>query len=260
MYAKPKRSLGQNFLVDKNLQKKIIESSGVNNDDIVLEIGPGRGEITRFLVEKAGRVFAVEVDKNLYSLLKDSIKSANFEVINADILKFDFEEFFVKINKKIKVIGNIPYYITTPIIEKLIGFKSGIEDIYLTVQKEFALRVVAVPGSKIYGSLSCFLQYFTEPEIMFIIPNGCFNPVPKVDSCLLHLKIRNIPKVNVNDEERLFKIIRASFNQRRKTLRNSLSGIIEEEKLNVFFEKFNISKSIRPERLSLADFATLANI
>jgi len=260
MYHKPKKSLGQNFLIDKNLQNKIVDSCGLKKSDIVLEIGPGRAEITKLLIDRVEKVFAVELDKNLHDLLKDTVKSSNFEVVNEDILKFDFENFFAKINRKIKVIANIPYYITTPIIEKLLEHKSNIEDIYLTVQKEFAMRVVAIPGSKIYGSLSCFLQYFTEPEILFFISRGCFKPVPKVDSCLLRIRIRDVPQVKVQDEEKFFKIIRSSFNQRRKILRNSLSEIVEEAKLDEFFNKYNINKSIRPERLSLADFANLANL
>ncbi|MFH1441784.1 MAG: 16S rRNA (adenine(1518)-N(6)/adenine(1519)-N(6))-dimethyltransferase RsmA [Candidatus Omnitrophota bacterium] len=261
MRVKPKKRLGQNFLIDKNIRKKIIEAAGLTHSDIVLEIGPGKGELTELAVEKASYIYAVEIDTQLSEILTESFKErANITIINQDILKFDFKEFFQNIDTKIKVIGNIPYYISTPIIEKLLNYREKIESIFITVQKEFAQRIISTGGSKKYGSLSCFLQYYTIPRIIFTISKTCFRPIPKVDSCLLKLQIRKEPAVKVKDEKLLFKIIRAVFNKRRKTLRNSLKDIIPSQKLELFFKKYPVDKNIRPESLKLQDFANLADI
>lgn len=261
MLIKPKKRLGQNFLVDKNIRGKIIEAAGLTPSDIVLEIGPGKGELTELAVEKASYIYAVEIDRGLSDMLSESFKNhTNIIIINQDILKFDFEAFFKNIDRKIKVIGNIPYYISTPIIEKLLNYREKIESIFITVQKEFAQRVISTGGSKQYGSLSCFLQYYTIPRIIFTISKTCFRPIPKVDSCLLELRARKEPAVKVKDEKFLFKIIRSVFNQRRKTLRNSLKDIIPPQKLELFFEKYSTDKNIRPENIKLEDFANLANM
>ena len=260
MYTKPKKSLGQNFLTDKNIQKKIIRACNLTLEDIILEIGAGCGALTAELARVAGKVYALEIDNRLYPILDKQLTSlSNVQLIKADILKFDIEKFLLvnKINRKIKVIGNIPYYISSPIIQHLIGYRDCIDEILITVQKEFAKRVAACPGNKDYGSFSCFVQYYLEPKIIFEIKRNSFSPAPKVDSSFLALRKRLKPRVLVNDEDALFKLIRTAFNQRRKTLRNSLEGFITQEKLELFFSQQGIDKNVRPEDLSLEQFAAL---
>lgn len=260
MRNKPKKSLGQNFLIDRNIQKKIIGHCALSSDDIVLEIGAGRGELTSQLAKIVKKVYALEIDKYLCAVLHSGLKDApNAMVLNQDILKFDLNRRFKKHKARIKVVGNIPYYISSPIIERLIRFKDKIDCAYLTVQKEFARRIVSPPGSKQYGSLSCFAQYYTEPRILFNIKKTSFSPAPKVDSSFLRLKIRKACPVKVNDEALFFRVIRTAFNYRRKTLRNSLKGVLPEGKLRDFFSTFNIDANIRPEDLALQDFARLCS-
>ncbi len=259
MRFQPKKSLGQNFLIDKNIQNKIAESLEIGQDDTVLEIGPGEGAITGLLCRKAAKVFAVEIDRNLCALLTSKFATVqNLSVINADILKFDLRS--LPPGNKLKVIGNIPYYITSPIVEHLLLYRGKIEDIYLTVQKEFAHRMAADPGSKAYGSFSCFVQYYTEPEILFLIKRNSFHPAPKVDSCFMRLKLRQEPAVKVKNEAMLFKIIRIAFQQRRKTMKNGLEELIPERNLEEFFRQYDIDPRIRAEDLSLQDFANLVNL
>ena len=259
MYSKPKKSLGQNFLFDKNIQRKICAACDLESSDIVLEIGAGRGELTRLIAEKVAKIYALEIDVSLCQILKDNVSGySNIEIINQDILRFNLRRYFK--NGGIKVIGNIPYYITTPIIERLLDFRDRIDIIFLTVQKEFAKRMTAKPGSKDYGSFSCFVKYYTEPKILFPIKRTSFFPSPKVDSSLLKLQIRPNSCLKPKEERLLFRIIRAAFNKRRKTLRNSLEGVISEDKLEEFFNRYSIDKNIRPEGLSLKDFVNLANI
>ncbi|HLD83202.1 MAG TPA: 16S rRNA (adenine(1518)-N(6)/adenine(1519)-N(6))-dimethyltransferase RsmA [Candidatus Omnitrophota bacterium] len=269
MQLKPKKRLGQNFLTDKNIQRKIIAACGLKSSDIVLEIGAGRGELTTLIAPMVKRVYALELDRGLASQLKEVFRACrNVKIITADVLKFDLKKlgdgsiFSKKIEPSpcFKVIGNIPYYITTPVIEKLIGFRDKIEAVFITIQKEVALRILSQPGSKDFGSLSCFLQYYTEPKILFPITKGCFWPQPKVNSCFLKLEIRPKPLIKVKDEALLFRIIRLAFNQRRKILRNSLSGIVSEAKLTYFFNTYKINPNTRPEGLCLEDFANLAKI
>ncbi len=261
MPVRPKKSLGQNFLVDKNIQRKIISFCGLTPSDIVLEIGAGRGELTKLVAEKVNKVYALEIDRSLCGILKENVRdNANVEVINQDILKFNLEEYLRKVEDKVKVVGNIPYYISSPVLEHLIEFRHKIGVIFITVQKEFAKRVTAKEGTKDYGSFSCFTQYYTEPKALFFIKNTSFWPPPKVDSCFLRLKVRRTPAVKVADEGEFFKVIRAAFNKRRKTLRNSLDAVLPRYKLNAFFEKYGVDANIRPEKLSLQDFANLASI
>jgi 16S rRNA (adenine1518-N6/adenine1519-N6)-dimethyltransferase len=261
MYVKPKKSLGQNFLIDKNIQNKIVNACNLESADTVLEIGAGRGELTQLIANVVHRVHALEVDHYLCSILKDNLKkNKNVNVINRDILKFNLNRYFAKSKNKIKVIGNLPYYITTPIIEHLLEYRDKIGTIFITVQREFAQRMSAHAGSKEYGSFSCFLQYYSEAKKLFVIRNTCFRPIPKVDSTLLRLDIRKEPPVKIKNEEILFKIIRAAFNKRRKTLRNSLKEVIPPRNLEKFFQKFGIDVNIRPESLTLEDFANLSNI
>ncbi|MDD5692441.1 MAG: 16S rRNA (adenine(1518)-N(6)/adenine(1519)-N(6))-dimethyltransferase RsmA [Candidatus Omnitrophica bacterium] len=262
MRLKPKKRLGQNFLKDKNIQRKIIRSCALSGEDIVLEIGAGLGDLTNQLALAAKDVYALEIDRNLIpELEKNTTSLANCRVIKADILEFDINKFIRenKITQKIKVIANIPYYISSPIIERLIQYRAGISKIFLTVQKEFGRRVAASPGGKEYGSFSCFSQYYLKPKILFEIKKNSFFPAPKVDSCFLSLEVREKPAVQVEDEEKFFKLLRAAFNQRRKTLRNSLEGIVEPESLKEFLDSAGIDVNARPEMFSLSQFADLSN-
>ncbi len=261
MHIKPKKSLGQNFLVDPNIRRKIVAACEFYPCDIILEIGSGRGELTRLIADRVSKVCALEIDPQLCRMLKDASDGlANIEIINRDILKFDLTDYFRKATqRKIKVVGNIPYYISSEIIAHLLRHRAVIDKIYLTVQKEFAARVCAKPGSKDYGAFSCFAQYYAQAKVLFHIKNTSFSPVPKVDSSFLSLAITAQPQVKVNDERLFFKVIRQSFNQRRKTLRNSLRNLAPAEKLAGFFTSRNLGSNIRPEQLSLSDFADLAN-
>ena len=259
--SRPKKSLGQSFLRDNRIIEKIIDSCQFGRHDTVLEIGPGHGELTGKILEHSGRVIVVEIDSGLCEALDKNLGSSeNLEIINRDILKFDINKYFKSCSGKIRVIGNIPYYITTPIIEHLFVYLGKIEDIFLTVQKEFARRIVSSPGSREYGSFSCFTQYHTDPRLLFYIKKGSFHPSPKVDSAFLRLKVRNKPAVEVLDEVLLFKIIRRAFNQRRKKITNSLKGIVTPQALESFFLRYGLDREVRPERLSLQDFANLANL
>jgi 16S rRNA (adenine1518-N6/adenine1519-N6)-dimethyltransferase len=260
MQHKPKKRLGQNFLVDKNLQRKIIVSCELRPCDVVLEIGSGRGELTRLIVDKVKLLYALELDKALCEVLRDEFKTLpNIKVLNFDILRLDLASYFVEPQDKIKVIGNIPYYITTPIIERLLKYRRFIDAIFLTVQKEVGRRITASAGSKEYGALSCFVQYYTEAKILFTLKNTCFSPSPKVDSCFLRLDIKKNLPLDAQKELFFFRVVRASFNQRRKTLRNSLKDIFPKEKLGLYFSKYGLDVNVRPEELSLPDFINLIN-
>lgn len=255
-----KKKLGQNFLTDKNIQSKILGSLELKTSDLILEIGAGSGEITCLLAKKAKKVYAVEIDPDLYGLLEDKVKDyANINVIKKDILKLDLQKIIAPLNQKIKVFGNIPYYISTPIIAHLLKFRKNIGIIFITVQKEFARRITASAGSKDYGSLSFFVQYYTNPKKVLAIKRSSFFPPPKVDSCLLRLEPREKLPLGTVKEKFLFKVVRAAFNQRRKTLRNSLKGLLPPKKLERFFLKYSIDKNTRPERLTRHDFINLIN-
>jgi len=261
MRVKPKKQLGQNFLFDKNIQKKIVDALELKPTDTVLEIGAGYGQITRLIAGKADSVYAVEVDKRLSEILKEEFKGyPNIKLLCEDILGLDLGKILPKKGAKVKVFGNIPYYITTPIITRLFGYRQNLEAIFIMVQKEFARRICAVPGSKDYGAFSCFVQYYGQPKIIFFIKKGAFRPSPKVDSAFIKVNVLRRPPVKLNNEGLFFKVIRASFNQRRKILKNSLQEIIAPRELEVFFSRYHINPNIRPESLSLQDFAKLANL
>lgn len=257
----PKKSLGQNFLTDQNIQKKIVKHCSLGADDIVLEIGSGTGILTKLLAQSAKKVFAFEIDAKLCAHLKEELSdNRNVKVINQDFLQADLSAIFNSSDKKAKVIGNIPYYISSPIIERLIDYRDNFDFAFLTVQREFAERVVAAHGSKDYSSLSCFVQYHMLARILFPIKRTSFYPAPKVDSCFLQLTPRKggfTPKPL--DEKLFFRIIRGAFNKRRKILKNSLEGIIPESQLERFFAKYKVSKNVRPEELSLEAFVALSN-
>ena len=262
---RPKKYRGQNFLIDNNLQRKIVGACGLTPQDTVLEIGAGRGELTRLIARQAKRVFAVEQDAYLCSLLKHNLKSIEgnagrrVRIINQDILRFNILRRFKDI-AEIKVIGNLPYNITTPIIAHLLKFYDKIGEIFITIQKEFAFRAVAAPGSVDWSAFSCFLQYHTQPAILFFIKKTCFWPRPEVDSALVRLAVRERLALEGRKQKELFKIIRFSFQQRRKTLRNALRGLVTDVRLERYFDQFGISRDIRGERLCLQDFINLVNM
>lgn len=250
---KPRKSLGQNFLVDQNIAHKIIQACKLQQSDRVLEIGPGLGQLTQRIAPLVKEVLGVELDRHLCENLEKNLKFDNIKLTCQDILQFDFRKFIFKV----KVIGNLPYYISTPIISRLLEHKEKISAIYIALQKELGERVVASPGGKEYGAFTCFVQYHTEPRILFNITKGCFRPQPKVDSVFLELKIRERPAIEVTDEDLFFKLIRQAFNQRRKTISNGLAGLFPKTDLKVILEKARINPQSRPERLSLDDFARI---
>lgn len=239
-----------------------MRACGLSEEDIILEIGAGYGNFSSQLAPRIKKLYALEIDARLYPDLEKNLSAYNnCKIIKSDILKFDMAEFLQeeKIKQKIKVIGNIPYYISSPIIERLIGHRNNIGEVFMTVQKEFGRRVCAAPGSKEYGSFSCFVQYYAGCRILFEINRRCFNPAPKVDSSFLSLEFREKPAVNVENEVLFFKLIRAAFNQRRKTLRNSLQGLFGRQELERALDSAGIDRNVRPEGLSLEQFGILCN-
>ena len=261
------KKFGQNFLIDTHVLEKIISSAGVTKEDCVLEIGPGIGTMTQYLAENARQVVAVEIDKNLIPILGETLADYdNVTIINEDILKVDIKAIAEQYNdgRPIKVVANLPYYITTPIIMGL--FESGvpIDNITVMVQKEVADRMQEGPGSKDYGALSLAVQYYAEPEIVANVPPNCFIPRPNVGSAVIRLTRHKEMPVQVKDVEHMFRIIRASFNQRRKTLQNGLNNSPEipysKEKILAAIEKMGLPATVHGEALSLAQFAELSDI
>ena len=261
------KKYGQNFLIDTHVLEKIIRESGITKDDLVLEIGPGIGTMTQYLAENAREVVAVEIDKNLIPILSDTLSAYdNVTVINEDILKVDINKIAEEKNngKPIKVVANLPYYITTPIIMGLFESHVPLESITIMVQKEVADRMQVGPGTKDYGALSLAVQYYAKPEIVANVPPNCFMPRPNVGSAVIKLSRYEKPPVQVKDEAYLFAIIRASFNQRRKTLLNGLTNAgnlnVTKEQILEALEKMKLSPSIRGETLTLEQFAQLSNL
>lgn len=261
------KRFGQNFLIDTHVLDKIIDSAQITKDDFVLEIGPGIGTMTQYLCENAREVAAVEIDKNLIPILADTLSDYdNVEVINNDILKVDINKLAEERNggKPIKVVANLPYYITTPIIMGLFESHVPIDSITIMVQKEVADRMQVGPGTKEYGALSLAVQYYAKPEIVANVPPNCFMPRPKVGSAVIRLTRHKEVPVQVEDEKMMFRIIRASFNQRRKTLANGLNNAsdipLSKEKIAQAIQELGVSASIRGEALSLEQFAKLSNI
>ena len=261
------KKFGQNFLIDTHVLEKIISAAGITKNDCVLEIGPGIGTMTQYLAENAGHVVAVEIDRNLIPILKETLADYdNVTVINEDILRVDIKALAEEYNggKPIKVVANLPYYITTPIIMGL--FESGvpIDNITVMVQKEVADRMKEGPGSKDYGALSLAVQYYAEPEIVANVPPNCFIPRPNVGSAVIRLTRHKEMPVEVKDPALMFKIIRASFNQRRKTLQNGLGNAPElpytKEQIAAAIAEMGLTPTIRGEASSLAQFAQLSDI
>ncbi len=258
------KKYGQNFLINEGVLDNIIDAAGITKDDFVLEIGPGIGTMTQRLCEEAREVVAVEIDKTLIPILDDTLSTyKNWTVINEDILKVDIKKLADEKNngRPIKVVANLPYYITTPIIMGLFESHVPLESITIMVQKEVADRMNEGPGSKEYGALSLAVQYYSLPEVVCVVPPSCFMPQPKVESTVITLKCHDKPPVEC-DEKLLFKIIRASFNQRRKTLQNGLTNGTEftKEQVAAAIEQAGYSPTIRGEVLSLEQFAYLTNI
>ena len=261
------KRFGQNFLIDTHVLDKIIDSAQITKDDFVLEIGPGIGTMTQYLCERAREVVAVEIDKNLIPILSDTLKNySNVTVINEDILKLDICKLAEEKNqgKPIKVVANLPYYITTPIIMGLFESHVPIDSITIMVQKEVAERMQEKPGSKEYGALSLAVQYYAKPEIVANVPPNCFMPRPNVGSAVIRLTRHTEPKIVVKDEKFMFKLIRASFNQRRKTLQNGINNSAElsisKDAVVEALRKMGLSESIRGEALTLAQFAELSDL
>ncbi len=261
------KKFGQNFLIDTHVLDKIIAAAQITKEDMVLEIGPGIGTMTQYLCENAREVVAVEIDKNLIPILEDTLSGYdNVSLINGDILKVDINQIVQEKNngKPIKVVANLPYYITTPIIMGLFESHVPIENITVMVQKEVADRMQVGPGTKDYGALSLAVQYYAEPYIVANVPPNCFMPRPKVGSAVIRLTRHSEPPVVVKDEAMMFRLVRASFNQRRKTLVNGLSNSPEvtatKEEILQALEKMGMPATVRGETFGLEEFAQLTNL
>lgn len=246
------RSLGQNFLTDKHSVERIINACHLSKGENILEIGPGQGALTHYLAQSECKIFAVEKDRRLAQQLESEFVGNDIKIISGDILKFDFDQ----LPHPIKVIGNIPYNISTPIIEKIIANKHRISEAFLTVQLEFGQRMTAKPHSKAYGSLTLFVQYHFDAKILFKIKAGSFSPKPKVDSCFVSLK--PVERKSAVSEKRLFTLIQTSFQQRRKTIINSMKNLIPPDKLSSLLDKLKLSHNLRAENLDLGQFMAIA--
>lgn len=261
------KKFGQNFLVDTNVLNRIIAAAEITKEDCVLEIGPGLGTMTQYLAESAREVVAVEIDRNLIPILEDTLSGYdNVTVINGDILKLDIQKIVEERNggEAIKVVANLPYYITTPIIMGLFESHVPLKSITIMVQKEVADRMQVGPGSKDYGALSLAVQYYAKPEIVANVPPNCFIPRPNVGSAVIRLTKYETPPVQVRDEKKMFSLIRASFNQRRKTLVNGLCNAadlhLSREQVTGALEEMNLPPVIRGEALTMEQFAELSNL
>ena len=260
------KKFGQNFLIDAHVLQKIIAGAGVTKEDMVVEIGPGIGTMTQYLAEAAGTVVAVEIDKNLLPILEETLADYdNVTVINEDILKLDIQKLVDERNggKPIKVVANLPYYITTPIIMGLFESHVPLENMTVMVQKEVAARMRSGPGTKDYGALSLAVQYYADPYVVANVPCNCFMPRPNVDSAVIRLTKHEKPPVYVEDETLMFKMIRAAFNQRRKTLVNALNNSAEihadKELIQTVLIQAGLLPTVRGEALTLDQFADIAN-
>lgn len=261
------KRFGQNFLIDFNIIDKIILGSKLSKEDTVIEIGPGIGSLTQALSENAKRVIAIEIDKKLIPILEETLNGyENITIINEDILKVNLTKLIETYNdgKPVKIIANLPYYITTPIIMGIFEKNIPVETITVMVQKEVAERMQATPGNKEYGALSLAVQYYSNPQILLNVAPSCFIPKPKVGSSVITLNKYTIPPVKAKDEELLFKIIKASFNQRRKTLLNSISNqkdlAFTKDILLEVLHKMDLDERVRGEALSLEAFCRLTNL
>ena len=257
----PKKRLGQHFLIDRNILNKVIRTAGIEKEDVVLEVGPGLGEMTLALARQAKRVMAIEIDPKLVAILKKKLEALpNVEVVKSDILKVDFKPFFEKEGHLIKVVANLPYQISTPLLFRFIESKEVFATFTLTLQKEVAERMVAPPGRKEYGPLSIFTQMFLDVSIRFFIKPSAFFPPPKVDSAVVHMVWKEKPVIEANDEEWFKRVVKACFSYRRKTLANALkhSELTLPESVELKMEGIGIDPRRRPETLTIQEFVRLA--
>lgn len=259
-----KKQFGQNFLIDSSVLKNILDYSEINKEDLVLEIGPGIGTLTEALCEKAGFVIAIEIDDHLIPILKDNLSEMkNFSLLHGDALKVDFQKLLSEHPEfsSVKVVANLPYYITTPILMSLLEKKLPFRSITVMVQKEVALRMKAAPGTKDYGALSLAVQYYSIPEIVQEVPPHCFIPRPNVSSTVIHLQLHKKAPVSVKDPALLFKTVKFSFMQRRKTLVNALSSgfHLDKKRLQDMLGSLSYPENVRGETLSLEDFALISD-
>ncbi|KZL90005.1 16S rRNA (adenine(1518)-N(6)/adenine(1519)-N(6))-dimethyltransferase RsmA [Clostridium magnum] len=254
------KSLGQNFLIDNSVLQDIVESADVGENDVVIEIGPGVGTLTRELLKKAKKVYAIELDSDLLPILTEELKEFNnFELIHKDALKVDFNEIIGE-EKSVKVVANLPYYVTTPIIAKLLTEKYNFKSLTIMIQKEVGERISSAPNCKEYGSISLLVQYYCDVQVVRKVSATAFLPRPKVESIVIRLDKLSEPKVKVKDENLFFKIIRNSFNMRRKTLWNALKSLnLSKENMEVAFMKASIDPKRRGETLSIEEFGKLAD-
>ena len=260
------KNLGQNFLIDESVIIDACDSANINKEDLVIEIGPGLGTLTKYILERAGKVICVELDERMIDILKERFfLYQNFEIINEDILKVDLHKLIKEEKneniKNVKIVANLPYYITTPIIMKLLEERLDLQSITVMVQKEVAERLIAIPGEKSAGAITYSVYYYADSKNVRIVDKSSFIPEPSVESEVINLRIREKPPVEVNSEEIFFKLIKIAFMQRRKTLVNSLSnsGFIEKNKITEILKQLNINENIRAEKLSIQDFANIAN-
>ncbi|MGE4282553.1 MAG: 16S rRNA (adenine(1518)-N(6)/adenine(1519)-N(6))-dimethyltransferase RsmA [Clostridia bacterium] len=260
------KNLGQNFLIDINVLDKIAEAAGIDKKTGVIEVGPGIGVLTQVLAEQAGKVVAIELDSHLIPILEETlVEYDNVQVINKDVLKVDIEAIIKNelLDMDIKIIANLPYYITTPIIMNFLEKRLNIDSITVMIQKEVAERMVAEPGGKEYGALSVAVQYYTEPKIIMTVPPHCFMPQPKVDSVVIRLDLRNEPVVEIKSEKQFFNVVKAAFGQRRKTLVNALSNSglfnMSKEQIREVLLNYGIGEAQRGETLTIMQFAEIAN-
>lgn len=262
------KNLGQNFLINENVVNKIIESSNINNQDLVIEIGPGLGTLTKVLLEKANKVICIELDNRMVNILNDRFRLySNFEILNQDILKTDLKKIIEKEKqneeiKNVKIVANLPYYITTPIIMKLLEDKLEMQSITVMIQKEVADRLTAIPGQKNAGAITYSVYYYSKAKEIMEVPNSSFIPEPEVTSEVIQLEIRKEPPVRPIDVNLMFKVIKNAFTQRRKTLLNALinTKILKEKTKGIeIFKKIGISENARAEELSLEQFSKIAD-
>ena len=267
-HIKANKSLGQNFLIDENVVNNIVEGSNISKDDLVIEIGPGLGTLTKYLLEKAGKVVSIELDKKMLTILNDRFKLYdNFDLLHSDILKVDLVKLIKEQKESLnlkhaKVVANLPYYITTPIIMKLLEEELDLESITVMVQKEVADRLIAIPGSKDAGAITYSVYYYATSESILDVPKTSFVPAPEVDSKVIKLNIRKEPPIKVKSKKIMFKIIKCAFMQRRKTLLNSLTNakvfLNKDEGIKIL-NKLNLTEDIRAEKLTLQDFANITD-
>lgn len=260
---KANKNLGQNFLINENIINEIVEKSEISKDDLVIEIGPGLGSLTAKLVETANKVIAIELDDNMIQVLTERFSLYNnFYLIHDDVLKVNIHELIKKYNEenlKVKVVANLPYYITTPIIMKLLEDKIPVESITVMVQKEVGERLEATPGGKEYGAITVSVNYYTSPKVIIDVPKENFKPAPEVDSCVIQLKLKK-EHIKLKDEKLFFRVVKFAFTQRRKNIGNSLIMIGKsKDEIKKMLEDLNLDINLRAENLSLEDFANIAN-